>query len=55
MKTKKEIKKWLLKNCINYIGNLDLSELDFSDFKGNVIIGQETRRDISQRIRRNGL
>ena len=39
MKTKKEIKKWLLKNCIDYFGNLDLSELDFSDFDGNVIIG----------------
>lgn len=40
MKTKKEIKKWLLENCVNNLGNLDLSGLDFSDFKGNVIIGQ---------------
>ena len=40
MKTKEEIKKWLLKNCIDYFGNLDLSGLDFSDFDGNVIIGQ---------------
>ena len=40
MKTKKEIKKWLLENCVNNLGNLDLSGLDFSDFDGNVIIGQ---------------
>lgn len=31
MKTKQEIKEWLLANCINKYGILDLSELDFSD------------------------
>ena len=39
MKTKDEIKNWLLENCIDSFGNLDLSELDFSDFeklKGNL-------------------
>ena len=39
MKTKKEIKKWLLENCVNKYGDLDLSELDFSDFDGNVSVG----------------
>lgn len=40
MKTKKEIKKWLLENCINKYGDLDLSKLDFSEFDGNVIINK---------------
>lgn len=40
MKTKKEIKEWLLKNCINKYGDLDLSRLNFSDFDGNVIINK---------------
>ena len=35
--TKKEIKEWLLSNCVNEAGDLDLSKLDFSDFNGNVI------------------
>lgn len=38
MKSKKEIKEWLLKNCVDEDGNLDLSELDFSDFDGIVDI-----------------
>lgn len=38
MKTKEEIKKWLLKNCIDERGNLDLSGLDFSDFDGMVLM-----------------
>lgn len=37
-KSKKEIKKWLLKNCVDDNGDLDLSYLDFSDFDGNVIL-----------------
>ena len=36
MKTKEEIKKWLLKNCVNHNGDLDLGELDFSDFEGTI-------------------
>ena len=36
MKTIKEIKEWLLKNAVNAYGTLDLSELDLSDFEGNV-------------------
>ena len=38
MLNKDEIKKWLLENCVNEVGNLDLSGLDFSDFDGNVFI-----------------
>ena len=38
MKTKQEIKRWLLENCVNDKGDLDLGELDFSDFEGNVRI-----------------
>lgn len=38
MLSKQEIKKWLLENCVNEMGNLDLSGLDFSDFDGNVDI-----------------
>lgn len=38
MLSKQEIKKWLLENCVNEMGNLDLSGLDFSDFDGNVFI-----------------
>ena len=38
MKTKQEIKSWMLENCIDEYGVLDLSGLDFSDFDGNVFI-----------------
>lgn len=38
MLTKKEIKNWLLENCVNEIGVLDLRGLDFSDFDGVVDI-----------------
>lgn len=38
MLSKEEIKQWLLDNCVNEMGNLDLSGLDFSDFGGNVFI-----------------
>ena len=36
MKTKNEIRDWLLKNAVNGYGTLDLSELDLSGFEGNV-------------------
>lgn len=39
MKSREEIKKWLLENCIDEYGDIDLSNLDFSDFKGNIYIG----------------
>ena len=38
MKTKQEIKKWLLENCVDKDGDLFLVGLDFSDFEGNVCI-----------------
>lgn len=36
MKTKNEIKNWILENCINSNGNIDISNLDFSDFEGSI-------------------
>ena len=46
--TKKEIKEWLLDNCVNKNGNLYLSGLDFSDFDGNVIINSmKVKGDLS--------
>ena len=38
MKTREEIKRWLLKNCVDDLGNLNLTSLDFSDFDGDVDI-----------------
>ena len=38
MKTKQEIKKWLLENCLNDNGDLVICDIDLSDFKGNVIL-----------------
>ena len=47
MLSKKEIRKWLLKNCIDEFGNLDLSGLDFSGFNGNVIIAEmKVKKDL---------
>lgn len=39
MKSKEEIKKWLLENCVDKDGDLNLIGLDFSDFNGNIYIG----------------
>lgn len=33
---KQEIKAWLLANCLDKYGDLDLTSLDFSDFEGDV-------------------
>ena len=38
MLTNNEIMEWLLKNAVNDEGNLVLSDLDFSGFKGDIII-----------------
>lgn len=38
MESKERIKRWLLENCLDKFGNLDLSELDFSDFDGEVLL-----------------
>lgn len=35
-----EVRDWLLKNRVNDDGNLDLSNLDFSDFDGDVYISE---------------
>lgn len=49
MKSRKKIKKWLLKNCVNKYGDLDLSKLDFSDFDGDVDIGDmEVKNNLFQ-------
>jgi len=38
MKTKQEIKDWLLGNCVDENGDLVICDIDLSDFKGNVIL-----------------
>lgn len=38
MESKERIKRWLLENCLDKFGNLDLSELGFSDFDGEVLL-----------------
>lgn len=49
MLSKEEIKKWMLKNCINENGDLDLSCLDFSDFDGNVNISElKVKKSLNQ-------
>ena len=49
MKTKKEIKQWLLKNCVDRDGNLDLSSLDFSNFDGDIYISNmKVKNDLIQ-------
>ena len=49
MKTKEEIKKWLLENCVNEFGDLNLSSLDFRDFDGDVILsGMKVKNNLFQ-------
>lgn len=38
--SKEEKVKWILENCINECGDIDLSGLDFSNFDGNVNISK---------------
>ena len=40
MKTKTEIREWLLDNAVDEDGDLDLNGLDFSDFEVDVYIGK---------------
>ena len=50
MKSKEEIKEWLLKNCIDEDGDLNISGLDFSDFNGNILRGSwKVKGDLFQR------
>lgn len=39
MLSKEEIEKWLLENCVDEQGDLRMTDLDFSDFKGFIDIG----------------
>ena len=49
MKTINEIKQWLLKNAVNEDGDLVLSDLDLSDFEGNVYIhGWKVKHSLDQ-------
>ena len=46
---KKELVKFLIKNFTNANGNLDLSQLDFSDFDGNISISRmKVKGDLHQ-------
>lgn len=47
MKSKEEIKKWLLENCVDENGDLCLIGLDFSDFDGDVYFkGIKVKNDL---------
>lgn len=49
MKTIEEVRDWLLKNRIDSNGNLNLNELDFSNFNGHVLIGfMKVKKDLFQ-------
>lgn len=49
MLSKDEIKKWLLENCVDKKGKLDLSGLDFSDFDGTIdISGMKVKKNLLQ-------
>lgn len=53
MKSKEEIKQWLLENCVDKKGNLDLIGLDFSDFEGDVFIGDmRVKKDLYQQYQK---
>tara|TARA_R110002126_G_scaffold36444_1_gene110901 strand:+ start:140 stop:475 length:336 start_codon:yes stop_codon:yes gene_type:complete len=54
-KTKEEIAAWLLENCQESNGNINISFLDFGDFKGNLLMGgMKLKRDIFQSGHKNG-
>ena len=49
MKTKTEIKEWLLDNAVDEDGDLMINDLDFSDFEGGVYISSmKVRGDLYQ-------
>lgn len=44
-----EVKKWLIANCLDERGNLNISGLDFSDFNGDInISGMRVKGDLNQ-------
>lgn len=48
-KTKEETVKWLLENRIDEDGNINISNLDFGEFKGNLLMdGMRLKRNIDQ-------
>lgn len=55
MKTKQEIKNWILENCVDKDGNIDMSDLDFSEFEGNVrISSMKVKKDLVQSCQKVG-
>lgn len=49
MKTKEQIKEWLLQNCVDSDGRIDISGLDFSDFNGDILRGEwKVKRNLLQ-------
>ena len=49
MKSKKDIVKWLLKNCVDANGNININNLDFGEFRGSILQGKYTcKGDIFQ-------
>lgn len=49
MKKIKEIRDWLLENAVDDKGDLILSDLDFSDFDGNVFINNmKVKKSLNQ-------
>lgn len=47
MKSKEEIKQWLLENCVDDNDNLCINDLDFSDFEGDVFLrGWKIKRSL---------
>ena len=55
MNKKQLIKEWLLKNCVNAKGHLDLAYLDFSDFDGDVYISSmKVKKSLHQEYQKVG-
>lgn len=49
MKNKKQIMKWLLKHAVNDWGDMDLTDLDFSGFEGNIHLSRmKVKNDLYQ-------
>lgn len=49
MKTKEEIRDWLLENAVDELGDLMLIDLDFSEFDGDIfILGMIVKKDLMQ-------
>lgn len=54
-KAKQEIRDWLLENATDDEGNLDLSDLDFSNFNGNVLIdNMKVKKSLNQSCQKVG-